>query len=311
MHPTTTRATPNTKNTLAALLALALLSASQAARAQEAPRLLDADAARARASAFLGEGLAAPRPDLRPAALRALEPVEVDDPIHGPAFDLLLRRSDGRLRLVVRVDRAEGRVLYFSQPERDCVVPRYDEARRPRPRAEVEEEARARTRFDAEALRARALAFVEHLVPAATTGARRFEVVSQRSERDGLLVEALVLLEAPGQGVLACFRNMIQLDLSPETGEVVSARRTDLRHELRAAPAIDASAAVRLARARAGEAAPLGPPRLEVVPVGGAPGARVLAPAWLVAFAPARERSPGEPRVVAIAADDGRVLEDE
>lgn len=300
------------KTTTWMLLLLAAVTLSPSALAQEPPALLDAQAARARAAEFLTMGRLAPRPDLRRSELDGLDAVEVVDSLHGPAFDLLLRRGDGRLRLVVRVDRAEGRVLYFSQPERDSAVARYADDGSPRPQAELDEEVAARALLDGAALRARAEAWVAHLVPEAATGARRFEVVSQRSHRDGLLVEAFVLLEAPGEGVLACFRNMVQLDLSPETGEVVSARRTDLRGEVRDAPAVDAAAALRLARARVQDAAPLGPPRLEVIPVErrtSRPGARKLAAAWLVAFPPAADRE-GLPRVVAVAADDGRVLEE-
>ncbi len=294
------------------LLALATLTLVPAALAQEAPRLLDAADARARAAEFLTRGALAPRADLRRTELEDLDPVEVVDSIHGPAFDLLLRRGDGRLRLLVRVERAQGRVLYFSQPERDSVVVSVNEDGTTRPSEEVAEEAAARTLLDGAALRARAEAWVAHLVPEAASGARRFEVVSQRSHRDGLLVEAFVLFEAPADGVLACFRNMVQLDLSPETGEVVSARRTDLRGEVRDAPAIDAAAALRVARARVPDAAPLGPPQLEVIPVERRttkPGARKVAAAWLVAFPPA-QAGEGLPRVVAVAADDGRVLED-
>lgn len=305
---TTTKTT--TPWTLITLLALTL---APAASAQEPARPLDAAAARARAGEFLTVGALAPRPDLRRADLEDLDAVEVVDTIHGPAFDLLLRRGDGRLRLVVRVERAQGRVLYFSQPERDSVVPCLNEDRTPRTPAEIDEEADARTLLDGRALRARAEAWVAHLVPEVATGARRFEVVSQRTHRDGLLIEAFVLLEVPADGVLACFRNMVQLDLSPETGEVVSARRTDLRGEVRDAPAIDAAAALRVARARVQDAAPLGPPRLEVIPVErrtSQPGARKVAAAWLVAFPPLEPGAP-LPRVVAVAADDGRVLDDE
>lgn len=294
------------------LVTLAALALAPAAVAQE-EELLDAEAARARAAAFLTTGPRAPRPDLRRGELESLDAVEVVDSLHGPAFDLLLRTGDGRLRLVVRVDRLEGRVLYFSQPERDCVVPRLNEDRTPRPQAEIDEEVRARTLLDGRALRERAEAFVAHLIPEVALGRRRFEVVDQRSDRDGLLVEAFVLLEAPAEGVLACYPNLVQLDLSPETGEVVSARRSDLRGEVREPPRVDAEAALRIARAQVADAPPLGPPTLEVIPVErrtARPGERKLAAAWLVAFPPEGGDEEGLPRVVAVSADDGRVLED-
>jgi hypothetical protein len=287
-----------------------LLATAGVTLAQDPPGggLLDATAARERAARWLRDGPLAPRPELTAAQVEALDAVEVEDRLHGPAFDLLSRTAAGRLRFVVRVERIRGRVLYFSQPDRDTIVPRHRADGTPRDPEEVAEETRLRARLDRAALRARALAFVGHLTPEAVTGARRFEVVHESSERDGLLVDAFVLMEVPGEGVLACYRNVVQLDLSPETGDVVSVRWTDLRHDVRTAPPIAAIAAERAARDRLGAAAPapLEAPRLEVIS-SSQPGRP--RPVWLLTFPPARAEA--EPRHLLVDAENGEVIEPE
>ncbi|MCO5169968.1 MAG: hypothetical protein M9894_26825 [Planctomycetes bacterium] len=288
----------------AALVALATPTIAQEP-AQAPP--IDARAARRKAREFLTEGLHAPRPDLGRAVEDALEPIEVEDPTHGPAFDLLLRNGLGQARLIVRVERGEGRVTYFSQPERDSVVLSYDDDRQPRTDAEVDEEARVRAILDRAALRARARQLLGHLVPEVVTGARRFEVVLEESQRGrGLLVDRFVLHEVPADGVLACFRNSVLMDVSPETGDVVSVVRTDLRHEVRAAPPVDAAAATRAARAATDQAPVQEAPRLVVLPHVEADGTRRLVPAWVVVLAPAQGEA--APRLVAVDAQDGRVV---
>lgn len=292
-----------TTTTKVLAVGFAVLALAGGAAAQER-RLLDEREAKRRATAFLVDGEGAPRPDLRKGETDDLEAEEVEDPLHGPAFDLLLRRGDGSLRLIIRVDRTEGRVTYFSQPERDCVVRRYRDDRSARPAEEVAEETRLRLVHDRAALREKAGAFLRHLVPGVAAGARRFEVVHASEHRDGLLVDAFVLVEAPGPGVLACHENLVQMDLNPETGEVVSVRWTDLRHEVREPPPVTAAAAMAKARERVGEEArPLGAPRLLVLRAR-EPGAfEVL---WLVGFAPTRG---GEEQVVAVDARTGRLVE--
>ncbi|MBX3468810.1 MAG: hypothetical protein KF878_18220 [Planctomycetes bacterium] len=288
-----------------ALVSTLLLAFAAPTLAQD--RLLDERAARRKAREFLSEGLHAPRPDLGRAVEEAFDALEVEDAAHGPAFDLLLKNGLGQARLVVRLERAEGRVTYFSQPERDSVVLRYDDDRNPRPDAEMAEEARVRSVHDRAALRARARAFLGHLTPEAATGARRFEVVLEESKRGpGLLVDRFILHEVPADGVLACFRNSVVMDLSPETGDVVSLVRTDLRHEVRDAPPVDAAAATRAARAVTAQAPVQEAPRLVVLPHVEEDGARRLLPAWVVVLAPPAGEK--EPRFVAVDALDGRIV---
>lgn len=283
---------------------VALLALASGAGAQEEPRLLEAREAKERATAFLTVGARAPRPDLRKAETDTLDAVEVQDATHGPAYDLLLRRGDGVLRLLVRVDRTQGRVTYFSQPERDCIVLRYREDRTPRTADELAEEVASRVLFDRAALRRKAQEFLAHVVPETAGGARRFEVVREAEEREGLLVDAFMLVETPGSGVLACYENLVQMDLNPESGEVVSFRRTDLRHDVRQAPRIAADAALQAARARLGEdARPTEGPRLVVLPATERGAFQVL---WLLAFPPARGGD--DARLVAVDARDGRVI---
>lgn len=283
------------------MMMMVLLLASGAA-AQE--RLLDADEARARAGAFLREGLAPLRPDLDREDIAGMEAIEVDDHGHGPAFDLLLRTEGEVLRLVVRVERGRGRIIYFSQPERDLIIRRLDDRREERPEAERAEELRARVIYDEAELRAKALAFLGHLVEGVATGERAFEVFDHRAERDGLVHDWFALREVPGPGVVACYSNLVQLDLNPETGEVVSLRRTERRHEFKDAPPVTAEQALAAARRAvpgAAAEAPTHEPEL-FVDVDADGRARLL---WLVAFADAPD---GAPRFAGIDAATGEAV---
>lgn len=275
--------------------ALCLLAASGAS-AQE--RDLDAKAAKARAIAFLTEGPDAPRPDLRPAELERLEAIEVRARGgRGASWDVTLRPG-GRLAVMVSMDR-RGEVFYFLQPEREAVVAFHDDARRRRPQAEIDDEIDARSVLDQATTARRARAFLGHLVPGAAGGRRRFEQVSHRTRRDGLLVDQLTFVEVAGDGVLACFPNLVTIDVNPESGDVVAGRWTAFTHEVREAPPVAAAAALKAARdLLETKAEPLKAPRLVVLRDEAGPA--VL---WVVGFpGPAAD----EPIVVTVGASDGK-----
>lgn len=182
-------------------LTLALvLSVTAAPAARPTSRLLDADEVLARARAFLAGGAGAPRPDLAGATFDLL-PVDARAG-DGPAYDLLRRAPDGRLRLLLRLERARGRVVVFVQPERDAT----DATPRPRlPRLEL-------------------LVLAERL-------ARRL-----LGRPPGELLDETRLEGGPGTLRLHGFTfattpegpddpGRLQVDLNPETGDVVAARR--------------------------------------------------------------------------------------
>ncbi len=261
---------------------------------------LDAAAARAAAARFLTEGEDAPRPGMAAAALARLEAHAVVDPVHGPAWELIHRTRDGALLCVVRVERTEGRVLYFCQPDAESVVAALDAEGRPRPPAEARAEAEARAHFTRAELEALARRHLARLV--GDLAARPFRLVAAEAERGpGLLVDRFTFEEAPGPGVLACYPNPVVIDLSPETGEVVSLLRTDVRHALRAPPAVDAAAAERRARSALPAAGALQATTLRVVL--DATGPRAI---WLVTFRPTAAE--GAPGIAAVCAATGEVL---
>ncbi len=192
MRHTATRL-PHLAPALGLTLAL-VLTATAAPAARPSARLLDADEVLAGARAFLAAGPGAPRPDLAAAPFDVLA---VDG-----AFDLLRRAPDGRLQLYLRLERTRGHVVAFVQPERDAT----DAALRTRlPRLELLE---------------------------------RAERLAQRllGQPPGELLDETILVGGPGTLRLHGFTfattpgapddpGRLQVDLNPETGDVVAARR--------------------------------------------------------------------------------------
>ncbi len=65
----------------------------------------------------------------------------------------------------------------------------------------------------------------------------------EREDRDALVMDDLVYVEHPREGVAACWPNRIYLSVNPETGDVVSWISNDQRIESTASPTIEKDAA--------------------------------------------------------------------
>jgi hypothetical protein len=195
----TTRSTSHLAPALGLTLAL-VLTATAAPPTRPSTRLLDADEVLARARAFLAAGPGAPRPDLGAATFDLL-PVEarVGD---SPAFDLLRRAPGGRLSLYLRLERTRGRVLAFVQPERDAT------------------DATPRARLPRLELLARAQRLAQRLL-----GRPPGELLDEARLEGGpgtLRLHGFTFATAPGS---PDDPGQLQVDLNPETGDVVAARR--------------------------------------------------------------------------------------
>lgn len=196
MRPTATDRAPRLPHLAPALgLTLALVLTATAAPPSGA-RLLDADEVLGRARAFLAAGPDAPRPDLAAATFDLV-------PVDGrPAYDLLRRAPDGRLRLYLRLERARGRVLAFVQPERDAT------------------DATPRPRLARRDLLARAERLARRLLgrpPGELLDETRLEGGPGALRLHGFTFATTP--EAPDDP------GQLQVDLNPETGDVVAARR--------------------------------------------------------------------------------------
>lgn len=186
---------PHLASALGLTLAL-VLTATAAPAARSSSRLLDADEVLARARAFLAAGAGAPRPDLASATFDLV-------PVDGhAAYDLLRRAPDGRLRLYLRLERTRGRVLAFVQPERDAT------------------DATPRRRLERLELLARAERLARRLL-----GGPPGELLDETRLEGGpgtLRLHGFTFATPPGG---PDDPGQLQVDLNPETGDVVAARR--------------------------------------------------------------------------------------
>ncbi len=271
------------------LIGLAAALAPRAAAQTEEElerRALPVERAREVAWRFLTQGEAAPHPDLTRAELdEARCHLDWTYDFLGLASRWFLLRG---LELKVAPDGFVHQYVAARLPRVLTLAP--DGSKRsPEERAA---EVADRTHHDEADLRGRALAFLRGRYP----DFERRVFVDDISRRDGL-IHLFVLKERPAPGQLATYHNSIAIEVSAETGEVLSYYASNVRAVVEAPPPIDEPRARAVALA-ARPGAEVERARLGFLFVGGAPRA-----VWSVLLV-----GPGDDkRAVFVDANDGRL----
>lgn len=236
----------------ALIVGLVLSSIVSPARGQEAaaPAPFPAEQAREVAWKFLAEGAGAPRPALgrREFASAEAYPRDIPFPPHrGPLLELCWPASgDGPGKLTVGVSRA-GRVVSYNAFDQGFRIDAWNPDGTPRSQEEMDEERADRTNFTPEQLEERALRFLRHAYR--DFDERRFVRYRSHARRWSPILHSFGWQEQAPDGVLAVYPNLIQVDMNPETGEVVMYLATDVEEVVLEPPPIAGPRAEELALA--------------------------------------------------------------